>query len=174
MQGRNIEIKARVPDRDRTLKRALTLSDTKPVTLHQTDTFFNCPNGRLKLREFENGTAELIFYNREDSSQPKMSEYYRYETVNASLLSQILDKGFHIKGIVRKQRVLLHHGQTRIHLDQVEGLGDFLELEVVLTPDQSEEEGGAIAQNLMQKLGISTEDLIEQAYIDLLASPGHE
>ena len=73
-----------------------------------------------------------------------------------------------MRGVVRKTRYLYLAGQTRIHLDDVEGLGQFMELEVVLRPDQTDAEGQAIAEDLMARLGIRKEDLLEGAYMDLL------
>jgi predicted adenylyl cyclase CyaB len=73
-----------------------------------------------------------------------------------------------VKGVVRKIRLLYWVGQTRIHLDEVEDLGAFAELEVVLRPGQSEAEGLKIAENLAVELGIREEDLVEGAYIDLM------
>ena len=75
-----------------------------------------------------------------------------------------------VRGVVRKQRLLYLVGNTRIHLDQVEGLGDFLEFEVVLSENDTLEQGQSIATELMTKLGIEAADLIEGAYIDLLAT----
>jgi len=73
-----------------------------------------------------------------------------------------------VVGVVRKRRTLYLIGPTRVHLDEVEGLGDFVELEVVLQPDQDVSDGVATAEDLMQKLGIRPTQLIEKAYIDLL------
>jgi predicted adenylyl cyclase CyaB len=73
-----------------------------------------------------------------------------------------------VRGIVRKQRALFLAGQTRIHLDEVEGLGSFVELEVVLQAHQSHADGVQIARGLMAKLEIQDSDLVEQGYIDLL------
>jgi predicted adenylyl cyclase CyaB len=73
-----------------------------------------------------------------------------------------------VRGVVRKRRYLYLVGQTRVHLDEVEGLGEFMELEVVLRPEQSDAEGQAIARDLMTRLGIREEDLLEGAYMDLL------
>jgi len=69
---------------------------------------------------------------------------------------------------VRKRRWLYLVGYTRIHLDVVEGLGRFLELEVMLQPGQSEEEGAAMASDLLLRLGIAEQDLLPGAYMDLL------
>jgi len=73
--------------------------------------------------------------------------------------------------VVRKTRTLYFAGQTRIHIDQVAGLGDFLELEVVLQPEQSDAEGKIIAAALLSDFGIDKEQLIGRAYVDLLARP---
>jgi len=73
-----------------------------------------------------------------------------------------------MRGVVKKSRSLPLVGQTRAHLDDVDGLGHFMELEVVLEEGQSEREGEAIARDLMEKLGIDNEDLIASAYVDLL------
>jgi predicted adenylyl cyclase CyaB len=77
-----------------------------------------------------------------------------------------------VRGVVRKTRYLYLAGQTRIHLDDVEGLGHFMELEVVLRADQSDAEGQAIAEDLMVRLGVRKDDLLEGAYMDLLEKSG--
>ena len=168
MTGKNIEIKARITSIDTLLSKIRVLCEKDPVEIQQTDTFFHCTNGRLKLREFSNGSGEIIYYNRKDSGGPKLSEYIRYETVNPTELKTALTNAYGVLGVVQKKRVLYMVEQTRIHVDRVKYLGDFLELEVVLTPEQSIGEGSKIAEDLMIKLGINSNDLIESAYIDLL------
>jgi predicted adenylyl cyclase CyaB len=83
-------------------------------------------------------------------------------------LKEILAELLPIMGVVRKRRRVYRVGQTRIHLDQVEGLGDFLEFEVVLRPGQPESEGIAIAQALMGKLDVKPDELINTSYIDII------
>jgi len=73
-----------------------------------------------------------------------------------------------VRGVVVKTRHLYLAGQTRIHLDEVAGLGSYMELEVVLRPGQSDAEGQAVAEALMASLGIQPGDLLEGAYMDLL------
>ncbi|MCP4814454.1 MAG: CYTH domain-containing protein [Planctomycetaceae bacterium] len=73
-----------------------------------------------------------------------------------------------IRGVVSKQRDLFMIGPTRIHLDQVADLGSFLELEVVLQPEQTLEQGQEVANMLMAELGIGADHLVSHAYIDLL------
>jgi predicted adenylyl cyclase CyaB len=164
----NIEIKARVPDFEKLTRAAQELSDTPCQVIPQEDTFFNCPAGRLKLRTLSPVLGQLIYYQREDQAGPKHSHYTIYETDNPHALKDVLAQAWGVRGSVKKTRYLYLSGQTRIHLDDVEDLGKFMELEVVLKPDQSDAEGQAIAQQLMHALGIDEADLIDSAYMDLL------
>jgi predicted adenylyl cyclase CyaB len=164
----NIEIKACVGDFERLQRLAAQLSDTPCQTIPQEDTFFNCSYGRLKLRELDPHRGQLIYYQRQDVTGPKHSEYKIFNTENPSGLKLILAEAFGIRGVISKVRYLYLVGQTRIHLDDVKGLGKFMELEVVLQPGQTDAEGQAVAQNLMTVLGISDKDLIDFAYIDLI------
>jgi predicted adenylyl cyclase CyaB len=166
----NIEIKARLsPEQTRLIRNAaLTRSSLAPEVLCQTDTFYRVPSGRLKLREFEDGTAELIAYERPDRSGPKQSSYVRYLCADPKSLNEALARSLGIRGVVEKRREVIRVGQTRVHLDEVSGLGTFLELEVVLRESQSPEEGEVIAAELITVFGVVRESLIEGAYIDLL------
>jgi len=165
---RNIEIKARINDFKNVLRIVEKLADFSPTILEQVDTFFHCQKGRLKLRERKGFQAELISYNRPDSSGPKMSEYNIVEVKNATALKKALDSTLGIRGVVRKRRRLFMVGQTRIHLDEVDGLGEFLEIEVVLNESQAKAEGEKIAVEFIKKLGVSISDLVDSSYIDLI------
>jgi predicted adenylyl cyclase CyaB len=166
--ARNIEIKARVADPVALRERAATLADEGPIEIAQDDTFFKCPAGRLKLRAFSNSHAELIFYRRSDEQGPKESFYIRTPTAEPDTLRQALTLAYGEVGRVRKQRTLFLVGRTRIHLDKVEGLGDFMELEVVLRDGESAEGGVREADELMKRLDIAPSQLIDRAYVDLL------
>lgn len=165
---RNIEIKARIVSVDALLPRALALADGPAQTIEQDDTFFVCAQGRLKLRDFGDGAGELIHYHRADRSGPKLSDYVRVPTDEPAALRDALQRAQGLLGRVRKTRLLLLAGQTRIHLDRVEGLGDFMELEVVLREDQSEAAGVAIAEALLRELGVAPAQRLAGAYLDLL------
>jgi predicted adenylyl cyclase CyaB len=165
---RNVEIKARVRSAEAVRARAAALSDAPVVVLEQEDTFFHVPAGRLKLRVFPDGSGELIAYTRPDAVGPKTSEYFVYRTAHPETLETLLGRALGVRGVVRKRRLLYLVGQTRIHLDEVEGLGAFLELEVVLGDEQAEVEGEAIARRLLADLGVRDEDRVAAAYIDLL------
>jgi adenylate cyclase class IV len=167
---RNIEIKARIASVEALLPLAQSLADGPAQAIAQDDTFFACANGRLKLRDFGDGRGELIHYRRTDTEGPKLSDYLRVPTDEPAALREALVRASGVLGRVRKQRLLLLAGPTRIHLDRVEGLGDFLELEVVLHDEQTEAEGAAIAERLLQRLGVPSGQLLGGAYLDLLAS----
>ncbi|OFQ41564.1 class IV adenylate cyclase [Achromobacter xylosoxidans] len=170
--ARNIEIKARVASLAAVESLAAALSGKEPVAIAQDDTFFACPDGRLKLRVFSDGTGELIFYRRADDTGPKESFYVISPTSSPDTLRDALGLAYGVIGRVRKQRLLFMAGRTRIHLDRVEGLGEFLELEVVLRDGESAAAGMAEARELLASLRIAPEQLVSGAYLDLLAQRG--
>ena len=165
----NIEIKARARAPERQRRLAVALSDFPEQRLEQTDTYFNAPRGRLKLREYE-GTGELIYYQRPDQNGPKRSDYLRPTIDRPAELKTLLTAALGVRGVVRKTRWLSLRGPTRIHFDEVNGLGCFIELEVVLAQEQTDAQGAAVAADLMRRLEIEPADLIEGSYIDLLTA----
>ena len=164
----NIEIKARVADFNSLKQKAESISDAPVELIEQEDIFFNGPRGRLKLRIFSEERGELIYYERADQLGPKHSQYFTSQTAEPRKLTIVLESALGIRGVVRKKRWLYWVGNTRVHLDEVEELGTFMELEVVLSTGQRTEEGEATATNLMERLGISPSALVDSAYIDLL------
>ena len=165
---RNVEIKARVGDVDTLRSKVERMADRGPDIIPQLDSFFHCDNGRLKLRRFSDTAGELIFYQRPDGRQPSESRYFRSPTTDPDGLAELLAKSLGARGVVKKTRTLYWSGQTRIHIDEVEGLGSFMELEVVLEAHQSANEGTQIAKEIMEVLGIEEDALVDVAYIDLL------
>jgi predicted adenylyl cyclase CyaB len=169
----NIEIKAYARDFDEIRRRAEKISDTSCEVIPQEDTFFNVPSAsadrqeRLKLREFSAQRGQLIYYQRPNQDGSKRSDYEIFETDNPSKLKSVLSAAYGERGVVKKTRYLYLVGQTRVHLDDVEGLGKFMELEVVMRDGQSDAEGQMIAEDLMDKLGVSVNDLIDGAYMDM-------
>ena len=166
----NIEIKAHVRDFDEIRRRAEQLSNTPVEVIPQEDTFFNVSQGRLKLRVLSENKGQLIYYTRADQDGPKRSDYHISLISDPENLKQVLELAYGIRGIVRKTRYLYLVDQTRVHLDEVEGLGQFMELEVVMQEGQSDAEGQLIAEGLMAVLGVERSDLLEGAYMDLLES----
>ena len=167
--ARNIEIKARAQQFEQLRERAAELSPEAPLIFRQQDFFYDVPRGRLKLRQFDDGTpAELIFYQRDDRDGPKASYYTRSPVTNPEAMHALLATALTTRGIVTKERHVYLCGRTRIHLDRVDGLGDFVELEVVLAQDDDEESGQAEARAMFESLGVAESDLVAVAYVDLL------
>lgn len=175
--ARNVEIKAALQDRAVVEARAVQLDGATVEELAQTDVYFRVPRGRLKLRIFgasagsdlpEAPPAELIQYQRPDGLDPEVSSYQRVAVPQPTELRAALSAALGERVVVKKRRTVYLVGRTRIHLDRVDGLGDFLELEVVLRGDEDQRVGEQEARSWMQRLGIAAGDLIEAGYADLL------
>jgi len=164
---RNVEIKARVGDLAEVEARARRIATEGPTDIAQDDTFFTCSTGRLKLREFSPARGQLIFYSRPDEAGPKVSDYWISGTDSPAELRETLARALGVVGRVRKQRRLYLVDRTRIHLDNVEGLGSFVELEVVLAEGESPDQGMVVARRIAESLGIGESQLVQGAYVDL-------
>lgn len=168
----NVEIKARVNDLNTAREHVERVADGPAQVLVQRDVFFQTPRGRLKLRVLGPGEGQLVYYERQDKAGPKRSDYMVAPTTDPTSLERLLGECLGVRGVVAKERHLYWAGNTRIHLDHVEGLGDFLELEVVLEPGQCVEEGVQRAHDLMGQLAIGEADLVDIAYVDLFEQNG--
>ena len=166
--ARNVEIKARLDSIEGLLAAAAALADHGPERIAQDDTFFGCLHGRLKLRAFADGRGELIAYERPDSSGPITSDYRITPVPDPDALRETLRRALGVTGRVVKQRTLFLVGRTRMHLDRVDGLGDFLELEVVLREGEDAQRGIAEVRGLLTRLNVQPSQLIARAYVDLL------
>jgi predicted adenylyl cyclase CyaB len=164
----NIEIKARVVDRDALIDRAAFLATSPRIDIDQDDTFFHCDTGRLKLRTLDEDHGELIFYQRPDEAGPRASFYTATVTTDPGGLRETLTLAYGSAGGVRKHRVLFIAGRTRIHLDRVEDLGDFVELEVAIDDPTDTDSGTSEAESIMFALGIEPAQLVSTAYVDLI------
>jgi predicted adenylyl cyclase CyaB len=136
--------------------------------MHQIDTYFVVPHGRLKLREIEGERAELIHYYRPDTLVAHPSDYVIARVSDPGSLKDALSRALGLRVVVEKRRELYLWGHTRIHLDEVTGLGSFLELETVIA-DQTREEAERECREVQAALGIREEDLVSGSYADLLA-----
>ncbi|WP_158904761.1 class IV adenylate cyclase [Burkholderia sp. L27(2015)] len=167
--ARNIEIKARIDNYDELVERAAAMAEHPPLSYRQHDTFYEVPSGRLKLRRFDDGSpAELIFYQRDDADGPKVSFYMRSPVTNVEATQALFAAALKIRGNVSKERLVYLVDRSRIQLDRVEGLGDFVEIEVVLAQDDDEATGEKEAFKMFEKLGIPSESFVPGSYIDLL------
>jgi homotetrameric cytidine deaminase len=167
---RNVELKARDPDPARSLERALALGAEDRGEIRQRDTYFAGARGRIKLREQDPGEDELIQYSRDNSPDARTSSYRRVPTGEADALRAALDDAYGTLVTVTKRRRLLLWERVRIHLDEVEGLGSYLEFEAVADGDSDLSAESEKVERLRRELGIEDEDLIATSYSDLLLS----
>jgi adenylate cyclase class IV len=160
---RNLEVKARDPEPAATVRACLALGAHDHGVLRQRDTYFRVPSGRLKLREdLDSGSAELIAYERPDTEGVRESRYERVPVDPA--LGALLAQALGVAGVVEKTRRLFLHEHVRIHLDEVEGLGSFVELEAVL-PTAS----GESLERVAVALSFDRREPVTGSYLDLLA-----
>jgi adenylate cyclase class IV len=169
---RNVEIKAAVPDFGPLVAAMGRLVSAPPAELWQEDTFFRCPAGRLKLRKLSATSGELIYYERGDDAGPRESHHVCAPTSEPDLLRETLAAALETLGVVRKRRTVYMLGRTRVHLDEVDGLGKFVELEVVLAEGEPAAVGIREVRDLMVALSIRDDQLVSQAYVDLLPPSG--
>lgn len=165
---RNLEFKARLADANAALARARSLGADLWGDLRQTDTYFAVPQGRLKLRESAGFQAELIFYARDESSPGRPSDYEVARSPDADALRVVLAQALGVLAVVGKRRTLLLLDTTRIHLDNVEGLGGFLEIEAPVKEDEPIVKDKL--DHLISGLGFAWEDCIRASYLDLMLS----
>jgi len=163
-----VEIKARCTDMDR-IRNLLSGLGARLMTVEtQTDTFYNAADGRLKLRRSRSGNL-LIGYHRPDLAGPKHCLLGLYETSDAEGLDKALSRALGIRAVVRKEREIFIQGNVKIHLDQVETLGSFLEIEVLGHQGlDSVESLRSICEEYMERLDVKPGDLVQAAYVDLL------
>jgi predicted adenylyl cyclase CyaB len=166
--SRNIELKARCADLDRAAAAAVALGATPAGELIQLDTYFQVPHGRLKLRETQGKPAELIAYSRADSTEFRDSDYTLVPIAHPEELKLALKAALGVRGEVRKRRTLLMWHNVRVHLDDVEGIGTFLEFEAVIAHNEEEANSRDRLATLSAALAIAPADRIAQSYGDLL------
>ena len=164
-QMRNLEFKARVQDHDAVRARALGLGARPAGDLHQVDTYFAVPSGRLKLRQTTGKEAELIAYSRAEDDFVRASDYHLARIPDGDSLVAVLKGALGVLAVVRKKRELFLLDGTRIHLDSVENLGSFMEIEVPVEADDSSAQ--STIDSLIQTLGLSADQGIRGSYLDI-------
>jgi homotetrameric cytidine deaminase len=167
---RNVELKASDPDPGRTLRRALAHGAEDRGEIVQRDTYFGAGEGRLKLREETPGEAHLIAYARPDDPAVRVSEYRIAPVPEPGPLRDALAASLGVRVVVDKRRRLLLWEDVRIHVDAVEGLGSFVELEAVATPGSDLGAERARVAELRAVLGIEDDALQEGSYADRVAA----
>ncbi|MFH0794066.1 MAG: class IV adenylate cyclase [bacterium] len=164
----NIELKARCGDLNDAQSKCEALGAHFAAVLRQTDTYFRVATGRLKLRQIEGQEAELIGYQRDNHTDARASEYLVAPQTDPSACHAALGKSLGILCVVRKERRLYLWENVRIHLDRVEGLGEFIEFEAVVSDENSREDGFKKIAFLRDHFSIRDQDLVSTSYSDLL------
>lgn len=174
---RNIEFKARCADVAAARAGAERAGARFVHVEEQRDTFFRAAEGRLKLRErtwrdgqgaIARAEAELIAYRRDDVAGARESRYTVVPIAEPALLATALTSTVGARGVVAKRRELWMFHNVRIHLDRVDGLGDFVEFEAVMTGDETEADAHARLAALRSALGVDAAAIVPVAYADLL------
>ncbi len=164
-----VELKAKVDDLG-VVRNKLVRRGAKHVgVFHQVDTYYDVPEGRLKLREMEGKVdAELIYYEREDVAEPKRSSVFILTIPQPRTFKQILGRIMRVKVVVDKVREIYFYEGVQVHLDTVKGLGLFVEFERITSPDaeQQKKDQGKL-EKLREQLGISPQRLERLSYSDL-------
>ena len=162
----NLEVKARLIDISGAEQIALSLGARRVGLLFQRDTYFLIHPGRLKLREFGDKTAELIYYERNELSRHRRSMFQIARCVNPDGVREILSKALGTRSVVEKKRTLYLYGSTRIHFDEVTGLGNFVEIESPI--GTSVEVARRVTSFLTKRLQLKDSDYVPGSYVDLL------
>jgi homotetrameric cytidine deaminase len=165
---RNLELKCRDPDPQRSLELALRLGAEDRGEISQRDTDFSRARRRMKLREQDPGEAELIAYERGDSREPRPSSYSIVAVTDPAAMREALDAALGTRAVVAKRRRLLMWEGVRIHLDGVEGLGTFLELEAIAAPGSDLAPERRKLERLRTELEMGDRETIGASYSDLL------
>ena len=165
---KNLEVKARISSIERAISVAKSLPARYDGELHQVDTYFNVTYGRLKLREINNHYAELICYKRIEDTNQRVSDFEIYPSHDSPRLKRILEQSIGLQAIVAKKRSLFIYNTTRIHIDEVERSGSFLELE---TPfGLSEDAAKKATEYLIRKFEVRENDYVLHSYLDLIVA----
>ena len=165
--AKNLEYKVRSESLDALLPKLAELNATHTETIHQVDTYFQNPKGRLKLRETdESDEGCLIYYERPNALESRYSIYQLCKIAEPAVLKELLAIALGIKTIVKKQRSLWMYNSTRIHLDIVEDLGEFVELETVFQ-GQTEAEAIKEHQHVKTTLDLNAAEPIAVSYSEL-------
>jgi predicted adenylyl cyclase CyaB len=165
----NLELKARCADPAALRERVKAVATAWLGVDEQLDTYFRTSQGRLKLRESSLSGGQLVPYLRPDAAAARRSDYVVIPVAEPARTKQLLSALLGVRRVVRKTREIAFYDNVRIHLDRVEGLGDFVELEAVWdgSPAGEAEQARKVAF-LRERLAIRDDDLVPLSYEGLL------
>ena len=164
----NVEIKAKCKNADSIRNYLLTNNAAFKGVDEQTDTYFNVTNGRLKLRE-GNIENNLIFYNRTNQAGPKNSHFHLVKVEDVKGIREVLTKSMGVMVVVKKKREIYYISNVKFHIDEVPGLGSFIEIEAGnILNDLAQKQLKEQCDFYMKELGINPGELIEVSYSDMM------
>jgi predicted adenylyl cyclase CyaB len=166
---RNLEAKFRLSNLSEARERALAIGYQFQAVLIQRDTFFRVANGKLKLREQQDGYASLIYYGREVHDSLQLSTYDIVPVSDPQRTRAMFSAALGVIAEVRKERTLLMRSNVRLHLDRVEGLGSFGEIEAVIAEGEDPERSRSDVDELLTTLRVERKELIDVSYFELAA-----
>jgi predicted adenylyl cyclase CyaB len=161
----NFELKARVSSLAKARAQAQELGAAFQGILRQEDIYFRVPRGRLKLRLIDGVGAELIFYERHEVELERWSHFTREPVEDGGALKQMLTEALGVLAVVRKERWLYQYDLARIHIDEVEGIGEFIEFEVMTTDQQK---ASTLMHSLRQFFHVRDEEIFKGSYSDMV------
>jgi adenylate cyclase class 2 len=161
----NLELKASIPSITKASTIAYRLGAVPQGILQHVDTYFRVPKGRLKLRVINRSRAELIAYDRPNIRAGRYSAYVILPVSNPVETKKILSNLLGVSQVVEKKRTLFIYQNARIHLDNVKGLGSFLEFEVIV--EKGRKQAKHLFDKLVEAFGIQKDQLIAGSYADL-------
>ena len=164
----NVELKARLLSASQAHEVARAWATAPVEQQFQRDTYFCCPRGRLKIRQIDDQRGQLIWYQRADEAAARESYYRLTEIAEATLLLDALGEALGVSGKVVKQRTIYWYENVRIHVDEVESLGSFLEFEAVIASDRDRREAGDKLERLLAAFEVGANDLLTESYGDMV------
>jgi len=164
----NLEFKARLASLKTAHRLAQELTTRAPLREFQVDTYFRAPRGRLKLREIDQCRGLLIWYQRADQAVARESHYHLAEITDVAAIIQLLSAVLGIRCRVEKQRTVYWYENVRIHLDEVERLGTFIEFEAVITTEAERAAAAGQLEFLSTDFKINANDVLTMSYGDML------
>jgi adenylate cyclase, class 2 len=160
----NFELKVKIDNLEKYEDLAKSFNASFSKVLDQTDTYFKTGYGKLKLREFSDKNSELIYYDKQQ--EYSQSDYIIAGIEDTKNLKKIFSFLFETIVVVKKKRTVYLFKNARIHLDDVNELGTFLEFEVIVS--EGDKQARELLDRLYEHFNINENDIVKCGYSDLL------
>jgi predicted adenylyl cyclase CyaB len=162
----NLEIKCAYSSLAKARRIARRIGASSMGSLRQIDTYYRVNSGRLKLREINGNQFELIYYHRPNARGSRYSDYTIVSLEEPRAAKSLFQSLLGVSVVVRKKRALFLYKNARIHIDSVERLGTFIEVEVVMK--SGKRQARDLMQFLMKEFGVDQKMLLGGSYSDLI------